>query len=474
MVMKLNLLLTGWIRAFVFVFTVVLIGINNSYSEEQTIALVGGMLIDGYEAPPVHHAAVVIEGNRILAAGPGDEIDIPENAHVIDTRGKSMLPGLIDLHLHMELIGHGDYAEYFDYIGGTRRLPEMRAIAAKQLLRAGVTSAVDLGSTMGIFDTKDKIEAGEIPGPRITASGPWITRVKVPINPPGFDVIISSPKEAARRTNEQIDKGIDVIKAWIGLTEEDMRAIVTAAHKRGVRVHAHVYDPGRIRAAINAGVDVLQHVGSAKNPPYDQELLLDIAHKNIPIVQTIAHRIWVYPATLAFPERLQDPRLREDLSAELYAEFQRSFELFHRKSYFREVEREIRHAKIASRQFVDVGAVIGVGTDGGSPMNFHTEAMWREMSALVDSGMSPLQVISAATKTNAEILSGRKGNFGIGEHREFGTIEPGMLADVIVVNGNPLFDINLLAYVDLVIKDGVPWYTEEKATSLLRKIGRQF
>ena len=443
-------------------------------SQERPIALVGGMLLDGYHAPPVHHSVVVIQGNRIVAAGPQSAVDIPDDAHIIDTRGRAVMPGMIDLHLHMELIGHGDYAEYYAYTGGNRRLAEMRAIAAKQLLRAGVTTAVDLGSTMGIFETKRQIEAEEIPGPRIVASGPWLGRLSVPFNPPGFEIVVNSSREAARRTIEQIEAGVDVIKAWIGLTEEDLRAIVTEAHKRGVAVHAHVYDPDRIWAAINAGVDVLQHVGSAKNAPYDQELLQHIAHKNIPIVQTIAHRIWVYPATLEFPERLQDPRLIEDLPADLYSEFQRSFKLFHRRGYFREVEREIKHARIASRQFIDAGAVMGVGTDGGSPLNFHTEAMWREMSALVDSGMSAAQVISAATKTNAEILSGQAGGFGIGAQRDFGTIEAGMLADIIVVNGNPLFDINALGYIDLVIKGGVPWYTADKSTDVLRQIGRQF
>ena len=78
---------------------------------EPVIALVGGMLIDGYDAPPVHHAAVIIQGNRILAAAPRNQIEIPANAHVIDTRGKTMMPGLIDLHAHTEIIGHGEYEE---------------------------------------------------------------------------------------------------------------------------------------------------------------------------------------------------------------------------------------------------------------------------------------------------------------------------------------------------------------------------
>jgi len=93
------------------------------------------------------------------------------------------------------------------------------------------------------------------------------------------------------------------------------------------------------------------------------------------------------------------------------------------------------------------------------------------MSALVDSGMTPMQVISAATKANAEILGSTQ---ILGGSRQLGTIEPGMLADVIVVDRNPLFDINMLGHVELVIKDGVPWYTAEHETDKLRTIGRRF
>ena len=440
---------------------------------DRPIALVGGMLLDGYEAAPIHDSVVIIAGNKIVAAGPAHDVAIPLNAHVIDTRGKTVLPGLIDMHVHMELLGHGDYEEFYDFIGGIENLEPIREIAAKQLLRAGVTSAVDLGSTFDILETKRRIEAGEIAGPRVIASGPWISRLQVPVGivPSEMQFVIKSPEEAAARTRELIERGVDVIKAWEELTLEDYQAIVREAHKRGVKVHAHLYDPEKVKLALEAGVDVLQHMGSAKNPPYDQDLVLRIAHQSIPVIQTIAHRIWIYPATVAFPARLQDPVLQEDLSPELYAEFQRSFRLFHRRDYFRQVEREIRLSRAAARQFIEAGAVIGVGTDGGSPMNFHSEAMWREMSALVDSGMTPLQVISAATKTNAEIL----GSMDIlGGQRRLGTIEPGMLADIIVVDGDPLFDINVLGYVELVIKDGVPWYTKEKATETLRAIGRPF
>jgi len=440
---------------------------------DRPIALVGGMLLDGYEAPGIANSVVIIEGDKIVAVGTVHDTPVPENAHIIDTRGKTVMPGLTDLHMHLEMIGHGDYREFFDFIEleGRDSMEDVRAIAGKHLLRSGVTTAVDLGATLDILETRRRFADGEIPGPHLLTSGPLITRMPATVVPDGMHAVISSPQEAAEAVNRQIDAGVDVIKAWVGLTAEDYIAIVDAAHSRNVKVHAHLYSPESIEMALDAGVDVLQHVGSGRNPAYPEDLILRIANANIPVVQTIAHRIWIYPASMQFPARLQDWRLRADLSEDLYEEFQRSFEYFHRRDYFRAVERESRLSKIAARQFIDADAVMGVGTDGGSPLNFHFESMWREMSALVDSGMSPIQVISAATKTNAEIL----GNMEmLGGTRNFGTIETGMRADILVIDGDPLFNINALGYIDLVIKAGTPWYDESKVTDVLREIGREF
>ena len=408
-----------------------------------TMALVGGMLLDGYETPPIHHAAVVIEGNRIVAVGRADEVEIPAGAEIINTEGMTMLPGLVDLHVHLMILGHGEYSEWWPILDKARE--EMMAISARQLLMAGVTTAVDLGAPLEILNVRDDINEGRIPGPRMLVSGPWITRVGQQF-PPWFQRRITSPEEAAEQTDDLIDAGVDLIKIWAGMSEEDMRAVVETAHRRDIEVHTHLYSPEDMWAAIRAGTDVIQHAGSGGNPPYSDDLVAEVAHRGIPVVQTIAHRIWIYPATLEFPERLQDPRLKEDLSPELYQEFQRSFENFHRNSYFRTTPRQIRNSGVAANQFIEAGAVIAMGTDSGSPMNFHTEAAWREVSALVDSGMTPLAAISASTKTGAEVM-------GLG--RELGTIEPGKLADIIVVEGNPLFDINVLGYVRMVVKDGI-------------------
>ncbi len=438
---------------------------QESLRPQHPVAFVGGMLLDGYEAQPIHHSVVVIDDGRIIAEGSEHDTSIPGNAVIIDTSGKTVMPGLIDAHVHVDLIGHGDYDRYYRFLGGMQRLDDVMPIAAKQMLRAGITSAIDLGTPFQILELRERIRKGEIPGPRLTVSGPWITRVYLEGVPDEYQIIINNPRQAAQRTRELIARGSDVIKTWVGLTEDDYRAVVKEAHQHKVKVHAHLYRPEAIRAAIAAGVDVFQHVGSARNPPYDDELISEIAHKNIPVVQTISHRIWVYPATVAFPERLYDPVHQKDMPADIYAELIDSFRDFHRLSYFHEIGRETRNSKIAARQFIAAGAYIGVGTDAASPLNFHTEAIWREMSALVDSGMTPIEVISAATKTNAEIL---------GQFDQLGTIEAGKLADLIVVDGNPLADINALGYVDIVVKDGVIWYAETAAYGPVTQIGHAF
>ncbi len=420
---------------------------TSSLAAQERLALVGGMLLDGYDnVPPVHNAAILIEGDRITAVGRATEIEIPADARVIDTSGMTMMPGLIDLHAHLMILGHGDYDYWFpEYLP---RLDEILPISARQLLLAGVTTAVDLGAPLQpILDVRDRINAGEIPGPRMLVSGPWVTR-SLGRWTDDFQMLVDSVQDARDATRRLCEAGVDVIKAYVGLTPMHYRAIVDTAHEYGVQVHAHVYSPTDIRNALEAGVDVLQHVGSAGTPPYQDDLIRDIAVAGRPVVPTAAHRVWVFPATVKFPARLQDQRLRQDFPTGIYREVQESFADFHTLSYFATTDRQMAYGEPHMRKWIDSGAVIGIGTDSGTPMNFHTEAMWREMKVFVDLGMSPQSVISMATRINARILG--KGN-------DLGTIEAGKLADILVVQGNPLLSITALDRVVAVIKDGVPY-----------------
>ena len=417
-----------------------------SAAAQDRLALVGGMLLDGYDVPPLHHAAVLIEGDRIVAVGRAAELEIPPDTEVVDTSGRVMIPGMMDLHAHLAVLGHGEYGRWFSWIDEEGvDIEDVMAISAKQLLLAGVTTAVDLGAPLeASLAVRDRIARGEVPGARLLMAGPWITR-RVSFWPENYQIGISSPEEASAAVERLAEAGVDVIKAWVGLTREDYQAVADTAHRHGLRVHAHVYAPDDVRNALEAGIDVLTHAGSAGTPPYEEDLLRDIVVAGRPVVITGAHRVWVFPATVEFPERLQDPRLRDDLPAAMYDELQRSFESFHTLPYFQTTARQMFFGDASLGQWIEAGAVMGMGTDSGTPMNFHTEALWRELKAHVDLGMTPMEAIVAATRVNARIL-------GLAD--DLGTVEPGKIADIVVLRGDPRFSITELNEPELVVKDG--------------------
>lgn len=421
-------------------------------ARSQKLALVGGMLLDGWGGPPVHHAAVVVEGNRIVAAGFASETPIPQDAIVIDTSGRTMMPGLIEAHAHLFILGHGEYTRWFPWMTEHGLLNKVMEISAKQLINSGVTTAIDVGDPIESLRLRDRVKAGEVPGPRLFMSGPQIIKRSAGPAPSmtekvGLTHPVDTPEEAARVVDELAAAGVDLIKATSGLTTPFYRAIVTAAHNHGLKVHAHVYTEDETREAFEAGVDVLQHVGSGgTSPPYTVDLVRRIVQAGRPIVATIAHRSWIYPATEAYPERLQDPQLKKDFGPEIYQEVQDSFKNWHTLGYFSRIDSELFFREKVAKQWIESGAIMGMGTDSGTPMNFQTEALWREMRAHVDMGMKPSRVIVAATRINATRVLGRN---------DLGTIEPGKLADIIVVNGDPNFDMTALSHVDVVVKDGV-------------------
>lgn len=412
------------------------------------LALVGGMLLDGYEAGAIHHAAILIDGERIVKVGRAAEMTIPSDYTVVDTSGRTMMPGMIELHAHLILLGHGNYGEWFPWIAkqGPSMLTTVMETAAKQLLMAGVTSAVDLGAPLKeSLDVRDRIARGAIPGPRMSMSGPWITRQGGGMTDQFGGIAVTSTPQAAAEVETLAAAGVDVIKAHSGLTRDDYKAIADTAHKHNIRVHAHVYAEEDVRNALETGIDVLSHAGSAGTaPPYSPQLITDIVNAGRPVVITAAHRAWVYPDTVEFPERLQDPLLKQ-MPPSIYAEIQRSLGNWRALGYFQRTDREMVFRERGVKQFTESGTVLGMGTDSGTPMNFHTEALWREAKTHVDMGYPAIKVISSLTRIGATIL---------GRQRDLGTIEAGKLADIIVVNGNPLYDITALAHVETVVKGG--------------------
>jgi imidazolonepropionase-like amidohydrolase len=146
-------------------------------SKGGKLALVGGMLIDGYEVPPLHHAAIIVDGDKIVDVGPASQVKIPPDATVIDTSGRTMMPGLIDEHAHLTILGHGEYNRWYPWVVKNGYMEKVMEISAKQLLMAGVTTAVDLGAPLKeSLAVRDRVNRGEVPGPHLMVSGPWVTR----------------------------------------------------------------------------------------------------------------------------------------------------------------------------------------------------------------------------------------------------------------------------------------------------------
>lgn len=430
----------------------------------KTTVLVGGMLISGLSIPPLHNAAVVIQGDKIIQVGTASEVKIPAGATVIDTSGQTMMPGLIDAHAHLFMLGYGDEADWFKWLAGEGKkysIEKIMELSAYQLLMSGVTGAIDLGGTaIDSIAVRDRINKGEIPGPRLIVSGPLITRRAFSGFPAAASAVITSPQEGADAVERLHKMGIDVIKAHSGLTRDDYFAIVKVARAYKMKVHAHVYDEESVRNALEAGADVLQHVGSAGGPTYSPGLVRAVAEANRPIVLTAAHRSWVYPDTVTFPERLQDPATKALFPADIWEVMQKSFKNWPAEGYFSQIDRQINYREPLVKQWIASGAVMGVGTDSGTPMNFNSDGLMREMKVLVDQGIPPLEVISDTTRVNARIMS----------MPNLGTIEPGKLADIIVVPGDPIYNkLTNLAHVDVVIKNGVIYKLNGKPTVKMPK-----
>jgi imidazolonepropionase-like amidohydrolase len=424
---------------------------------QQTIVLDGGMLVNGLSVPPLHNARVVIKGERVVEAGSAAEVAIPAGATVIDTRGQTIMPGLIDAHAHLFMLGYGDEAAWFKWLQGPGKkysIQKVMELSAWQLLMSGVTGAIDLGGTpIDSIAVRDRINKGVVPGPRIIVSGPLIARRAFSGFPAEASAVIANPQEGAAVVDKLFKMGVDVIKAHAGLTREDYFAIVEAAHKNRIKVHAHVYDEPAVRNAFDAGVDVLQHMGSAGGPTYSTELMKALGSANRPVVLTAAHRSWIFPDTVAFPERLRDPVLKSMFPPDMWQAVQASFKEWPAESYFAQIDRQIRYRSPQVKQLIEANLVMGVGTDSGTPMNFNTDGLVREMIVLADEGMAPLEVIANTTRVNARLMG----------KPDTGTIEPGKRADIIVVPGDPVYNkLRNLFTVTTVIKDGTVYKRDSK------------
>jgi imidazolonepropionase-like amidohydrolase len=418
-------------------------------AEKPTLALVGGQVIDGYEGPPIRDGVVLIAGERIVAVGPRHQVAVPPGTTLIDTEGMSVLPGLMDMHVHLMILGHADY-EHWDttYISKFREL--IMPIAAKQLLLSGVTTVRDLGAPLeDSIEIKRRIERGEIPGPRTFVSGPFIQRAPYADYEKTFRWGVSGAEDARAKVQKLIDAGVDFIKLidQDQLTDEEVRAVVETAHKAGRPVVAHAHREDEIRVGLRHNIDCFEHTGLATEPEYPADIIEGLRRRNNALYwcPTIEGLFLADYTARVFPERLDDPAWQRDMPNEIAADIRRSFGSLTSLDYFALTFRRLPTLPRKFQQLREAGVTLLVGTDSGIPGNFHTDSTWRELATWVRLGATPMQAIAGATRWPARFLK---------KEKELGSLAPGRYADVIAVRGDVLSNVELLQKVDVVVKGG--------------------
>jgi len=402
-------------------------------------AIKAGTLIDGSGGAPVKNAVIVVQGDKIVAAGAG--VAIPAGARVIDLSGLTVLPGFIDAHVHLtgHIIGDGDW-QHADVTDPPAEFALLGAVHAQQTLEAGFTTVRNVGAfRFTDLALRDAINAGWVPGPRILGAG-----ISFGINgghcdasagyadgaigrPPGGSIedgAADGVDEVREAVRYNVKNGADVIKICatggvlspsdsVGVqqyTEEEMRAVVEAARMAERRVAAHAHGTAGIKAAVRAGVTSIEH-GS----------ILDAEA----VALMKEHGTYLVPTLMAgeqVSEMARAGRLPPAIAAKALSIAPRMAASF--------------------KMALDGGVKIALGTDAGV---FPHGRNGHEFTLMVRGGMTPLQSIQAGTRTAAALL---------GLEGRVGTISAGAQADIVAVRGDPLADITVLEHVDFVMKSG--------------------
>ena len=379
----------------------------------MTIAFVDGRVIVG-DGRILEHATVLVEDGKIVKIAQ-NSTTIPKDTQKIPIDGQTLLPGFIDCHIHICMDGSPD-----PVTAGLSESPIITALkaaqAARRTLMAGVTTVRDMGGKDGIdFGLRQAIDSGLIPGPRMLISGRLICMT----GGHGWQVGLEAngPDEVRKAAREQIKAGVDVVKLMATggvltpavepgseqLTEEELRAGVEEAHKAGKKTATHAMGTRGIQNALRAGIDSIEH-----GVYLDDETVSMMIERNIPFIPTISalYNIEAKGIEAGIPAFAVEKTLK--------------VKPFHLES--------IRMAREAS-------VLVAAGTDAGTPFNLHGQNLG-EIKLLVDyGGFSPMGAIEAGTGIAARVL---------GLEKELGTVAEGKVADLVLVEGNPLDNIDVL------------------------------
>ncbi len=394
----------------------------------EKIIITNGTVIDGLGSDPLRDGVVVIADGRIEFVGRATEYPEHPEARVIDAQGGTILPGVIDTHVH------------------STADPGLRGA----FLRNGVTGLCDLGSPLEQMDLFNEKETGGDPVARGLRAGPIITALGgLPdaVLHSDLNYEVGNPEQARAAVADLDRRGADVIKVYLEggnigsaypmIGEEELAAIVDEAHARGLLVRAHVTYIPWLSMATEAGVDVIEHV-PINDAPADSDAGLQMLVDSHDRVELFF--------TEFYPDYETQLQIMVQAGTILVPTLDRPFgDLFRMPDPPREAEAVIEVILGIVGRYNELGGEVGLGTDYNIGIGMDTGIPLGEIEMLLAAGLTPMEVIEASTRISAEAC---------GRGEDLGTLEPGKLADLIIVAGDPLEDPWSLSNVVLVIKDG--------------------
>jgi imidazolonepropionase-like amidohydrolase len=391
-----------------------------------TIAMTGARVIDGTGAQPLEKATIVISNGRIEAVGA--KVKIPAGATRIDMSGKTIMPGIINAHGHLSF-------KFDDSLPARERLTRQLRVYADY----GVTTVVVLGTGQGDLDDAVKLREeqghGTIDRARVYAAGPSLRNIK-------------TAEEARAKVDAYADAKADLIKMHITGSPEDTqpavyKVLIDEAHKRGLRVAAHLFYIKDARGLLDAGVDVIAH--SVRDQDVDAPLIAEIKRRDVGYIPTLTRdlAIFVYeskPAFFSDPFFLRQANFYHNQIMQLSDPAQQ--EKTRNNQEAQSIKQALQQANRNLKTLSDAGVSIGLGTDSGINLG-----QWQgffehmELEMMVKAGLTPMQALVIGTGGAAHVWR---------LEQNLGTIQAGKQADLLVLNANPLTDIRNTRQIDSI------------------------
>ena len=433
---------------------------------EPTVALTGVQVVDGTGRPAASGQTILIRDGRIAAVGPGAEVEVPDDARVLALDGHTVVPGFIGLHDHTFYMTRG-------------RRVQLNVSAPRLYLASGVTTIRTTGafSPYSELNLKRSIQEGREIGPRMYITGPYLS---------GGGAMsqmfqVGTPEDARRVVGYWADEGVDWFKAYTRIGDEELAAAIDEAHRRGVKVTGHLCSVS-FREAVALGIDNIEH-GFFTNsgyvpdkqpgvcPPGVRQSLLEVDIEGEDVAATIREMVEQGVAMtstlpvyeLAIPNRPPlEQRVLDMLAPGARDEYLQSrAEVASRDDA--PMATLFPKAQAFERMFVEAGGLLAAGVDptgmGGALPGYGDQ---RNYELLLESGFDPEQVIRIMSLNGARVL---------GEDEQFGSIEPGKLADLVVIDGDPVRREAEIRNVTLVFKEGVGYDAPALAESVMGLVG---